>query len=353
MKSGVTRLVTIAVTVAVVGVVAVVGGRKLAGWAGGLGRPTDVTAPANVVAGAPITIEVPAGSAARQIGVILAENGVVPSALAFELAVRGSGVAERLQAGTYRLETGMTAGEALDVLLRGPIVDSYRVTVREGLWVTEILDSLAAQTKYDREDFESALSNVDSSHGYGGGGLRSWEGGLFPDTYEFTSDASAEEILQRMATTMDQRIEAVDWSELETLGFNTREGVIIASIVEAEAKLDEDRPLIAGVVLNRLELDMPLQIDATVLYALGERGKALSTKDLQVDSPYNTYRVQGLPPTPIGAPGLASLEAAAHPVRSKYLYYVLTDKAGGHSFAETYDEFLALKAQAKRDGVIP
>ncbi|HDK45616.1 MAG TPA: endolytic transglycosylase MltG [Actinobacteria bacterium] len=353
MKCGVARLVTIVVTVVVVGVVAFVGGRRLATWAGGLGGPTDVTTPSNIAPGVSVTIEVPAGSAARQIGSILAEKGVVSSALAFELAVRGSGVAERLQAGTYLLETGMTAGEALNVLLEGPIVESYRVTVPEGLWVTEILDSLAAQTTYERGDFESALSDIDSSHGYGGGDLRSWEGGLFPDTYEFASDVSPKEILQRMATTMDQRIESVDWSDLEALGITVKDGVIIASIVESEAKLDEDRPVIAGVVLNRLEIDMPLQIDATVLYALGERGKVLSSKDLEVDSPYNTYRVQGLPPTPIGAPGLASLEAAAHPVESKYLYYVLTDKAGGHSFAETYDEFLALKAQAKRDGVIP
>ncbi|NIA24739.1 MAG: endolytic transglycosylase MltG [Gammaproteobacteria bacterium] len=353
MKSGVSRAVTIIVTVVVVAVVAVVGGRRLATWAGSLGRPTDVTASSDIQAGAPVTIEVPAGSSARQIGIILAENGVVSSALAFELAVRGSGEAERLQAGTYQLETGMTAGDALNVLLRGPVVESYRVTVPEGLWVTEILDSLAAQTVYDREDFESGLSNVHSSHGYGGGGLDSWEGGLFPDTYEFAPDASAEEILQRMATTMDRRIESVDWSGLEAQDFTVKDGVIIASMIEAEAKLDEDRPLIASVVLNRLEIGMPLQIDATVLYALAERGKVLSSKDLEVDSPYNTYRVQGLPPTPIGAPGLASLEAAAHPAESKYLYYVLTDKAGGHSFAATYDEFLALKAQAKRDGVIP
>ncbi|HDL48540.1 MAG TPA: endolytic transglycosylase MltG, partial [Actinobacteria bacterium] len=280
MKCGVARLVTIVVTVVVVGVVAIVGGRRLATWAGGLGGPTDVTTPSNIAPGVSVTIEVPAGSAARQIGSILAEKGVVSSALAFELAVRGSGVAERLQAGTYLLETGMTAGEALNVLLEGPIVESYRVTVPEGLWVTEILDSLAAQTTYERGDFESALSDIDSSHGYGGGDLRSWEGGLFPDTYEFASDVSPKEILQRMATTMDQRIESVDWSDLEALGITVKDGVIIASIVESEAKLDEDRPVIAGVVLNRLEIDMPLQIDATVLYALGERGKVLSSKDL-------------------------------------------------------------------------
>src|SRR5665811_659516 len=146
MKAGAKRSITLVVAVALVAIVAVVGGRKLADWAGTLGRPADVTAPVDIVAGRPVSVEVPAGSSARQIGVILAQNGVVSSAVAFELAVRGSGVAERLQAGTYDLETGMAATEVLDILLEGPVIDAYRVTVREGLWVAEILASLASQT---------------------------------------------------------------------------------------------------------------------------------------------------------------------------------------------------------------
>jgi len=352
MKRGAHRSITIAVTVVLVAVVAVVGGRRLATWAGSLGRPPDVTAPANTVAGVAVSIEVPRGASARQIGVLLAEHGVVSSAVSFELAVRGAGVAEQLQAGTYELETGMAAGDALDVLLAGPADRSYRVTIPEGLWVTEILDRLAAQTDYSVADYEAGLATLDSALGFGSGG-RSWEGGLFPDTYEFSPDASAEEILQRMATTMEQRVAGLDWSDLESHGLETMDGIVVASMIESEARLDEDRPLIASVILNRLDIDMPLQIDATVLYALGERGKVLTSSDLAVDSPYNTYVNQGLPPTPIGAPGLASLEAAAHPAATDFLYYVLTDAGGGHSFAETYDEFLAFKAQAKRDGVIP
>ncbi len=352
MKKGASRFVTIAVAVIIVATVAVVGGRRLATWAGGLGRPTDVTAPADITPGVVVGIDVPRGASARQIGVLLAEKGVVTSALSFELAVRGADAAERLQAGHYELETGMAAAEALQLLLSGPIDESYRVTIPEGLWLTEILERLAAETPYSVEELESALGSVDSALGFGSGG-RSWEGGLFPDTYEFSADATAEEIVQRLATTMDQRVESIDWSELEALGFDVFEGVVAASMIEAEAKLDEDRPLIASVIFNRLAIDMPLQIDATVLYALGERGKTLRATDLEVDSPYNTYQISGLPPGPIGAPGLASLEAAASPAESNYLYYVLTDSGGKHSFAETYDEFLALKAQAKRDGVIP
>jgi UPF0755 protein len=353
MRRGATRAVTIAVTVVAVVVVAVVGGRRLANWAGGLGGAPDVTAPAGLIVGSPVTVDIPKGSTARQIGVLLAERGIVSSAVAFELAVRSAGVAEQLQAGTYDLRTGMAAGDALDLLLAGPVDQAYRITVREGLRVGEILDSLAEQTPYSSEEFEQALGAVTSTLGLGGSDPVSWEGGLFPDTYEISADASPAEILQRLATTMEERVGSIDWSALNDLGYDVRDGIVIASMVEAEAKLDEDRPLIASVVVNRLKIGMPLQIDATVLYALGERGVALTSKDLEVDSPYNTYVYGGLPPTPISAPGVASLRAAAAPAVSDYLYYVLTDSSGGHSFAATYEEFLAYKEQARRDGVIP
>jgi UPF0755 protein len=353
MKRSASRALTIVIAVAVVAIVAVVGGRKLADWAGGLGRPPDVTAAADVTPGVPIAVTIEKGASARDIGVQLAEQGVVSSALSFEVAVRSAGVGDRLQAGTYDLETGMTAGDALDALLSGPRSDAYRVTIREGLWVSEIFQSLAEQTPYDTADFEAALGAVTSSVGFGGSDPQEWEGGLFPDTYEFAADATPEEILQRLASTMDERVGSLDWSAIEERGYDIHDGIAIASMIEAEAKLDVDRPLIASVILNRLAIDMPLQIDATVVYALGTRGVTLTAKDLEIDSPYNTYQHTGLPPTPISAPGLASLAAAANPASTDYLYYVLTSSDGRHSFATTYDEFLALKEQAKQDGVLP
>ncbi|MFZ0492136.1 MAG: endolytic transglycosylase MltG [Acidimicrobiia bacterium] len=353
MKRGASRAATVLLAIVVVGVVAVIGGRGLANWAGRLGSPPDVTAPAGIAADLPVDMEVARGSSARQIGEQLAQAGVVESSLSFELAVRSAGVEDRLQAGTYRFVTGMSPGDALDVLLSGPESNVYRVTIHEGLRVSEILDRLAEQTPYTREAFEQALPGVTSSLGFGDGDLQNWEGGLFPDTYEFATDATPEEILQRLASTMEVRVASVDWSPLEQMGYGVSDGLIIASMIEAEARLDKDRPLIASVIVNRLEIGMPLQIDATVLYALGERGVGLTAKDLQTDSPYNTYRSVGLPPTPIDAPGLASLRAAAEPATTDYLYYVLTRPDGGHSFAATYEEFQAYKAQAKKDGVLP
>ena len=353
MKRRASRSVTVLLAIVVVGVVAVLGGRGLANWAGRLGSPPDVTAPAGIAADVPVDIEVSRGSSARQIGEQLAQAGVVNSSLAFEVAVRSAGVEDRLQAGTYRFVTGMSPGDALDVLLAGPESNSYRVTIHEGLRVSEILDRLAEQTPYTRQELEQALPEVSSTLGFGGSDLEGWEGGLFPDTYEFTKDATPKEILQRLASTMEDRVATVDWSPLEQLGYTVNDGLVMASMIEAEARLDEDRRLIASVIVNRLEIGMPLQIDATVLYALGERGVALSAKDLEIDSPYNTYQNVGLPPTPIDAPGLASLRAAADPATTDYLYYVLTSPDGGHSFAATYEEFQAYKAQAKKDGVLP
>jgi UPF0755 protein len=128
--------------------------------------------------------------------------------------------------------------------------------------------------------------------------------------------------------------------------------VVAASLVESEAKVDEDRPLIASVIENRLEKGMRLQIDATVLYALGEHKTRVLYKDLEIDSPYNTYRIEGLPPTPISATGRASLTAMLHPPKTTFLYYVLSDKNGKHAFATTPSEFEALKAEARRKGLL-
>ncbi|MDR9451185.1 MAG: endolytic transglycosylase MltG [Acidimicrobiia bacterium] len=333
---------------------AYVGARWLADWVGGLGGVSDVTAPPGIQPGLPVSVEIPPGAPARQIGVILAEAGVVGSAAQFELAARTSEVAERLQAGEYNLETGMTNDVVIELLLEGPVIETYRITVREGLWIGEIFDEIARQTDFSVAELQQELAEVESSLLQGPAtDPVSWEGLLFPDTYDFPLDAGPRDILQRLADTMEQRVADLDWSGLAARGLSAYDGIIIASLIESEAGIDGDRPLIASVVVNRLEIPMMLGIDATVIYALGERGKSLTQSDLEIDSPYNTRRVAGLPPTPIGAPGRLSLEAAAAPADTEFLYYVLTSATGEHSFTAGYDEFLAWKAQAQDDGLIP
>jgi UPF0755 protein len=150
---------------------------------------------------------------------------------------------------------------------------------------------------------------------------------------------------------MEQRVDSIDWTAVESLGFTVYEGLIIASLIETEVLLDIERPVVSSVLHNRLELGMKLDIDATVLYAVGSRD--IADFNREIDSPYNTYIVNGLPPTPIASPGRASLEAAANPDETDFLFYVLSNLDGNHAFAATLDEHNANVARAREDGVLP
>lgn len=349
--------------IALIGLGIILAGVLVVGGASYLGRtvsdalgPQDVTgAPVDVEPGLDVTVEIEQGSTAEDIGAILAARGVVRSALEFEVAVRNVEAAQRLQAGTYELKTLMDPAEVVAVLVTGPGATIYRVTVIEGLRVDEILQSLAEDTNHEYADYEAALleGNVSTSlrEMPDNVTLADWEGLLFPDTYEFASTASPEAILQRLASTMEQRVDSIDWEAWEELGYTKYQGIVLASLIESEARLDDERPTISSVIHNRLVENMALDVDATVLYALNTRD--IADFDNEVDSPYNTYLNPGLPPTPISAPGRASLEAAAAPDDTPYFFYVLADLEGHHAFAETLEEHNANVAQAREDGVLP
>lgn len=339
-----------------VATVAVVGGgawlgRQVADRVGG-GETVDAV---DVEPGLEVEITIPPGSSAREIATILARNGVVRSATEFEVAVRASGAEADLKAGTYELLTGMENQDVIELLTRGPVGDTFRVTVREGLRVAEILDVLSEQTPHTEGAFRRALLDGSVTTALrempAELQLSDWEGLLFPDTYEFFEDATAAQILQRLADTMQQRVESVDWSRLEESGHTLYQGIIIASLIEAEVRVADERPLVSSVIYNRLREGMRLEIDATVLYAMETRD--VTGFDREIDSPYNTYRVDGLPPTPIAAPGLDSLRAAANPADTNYFFYVLSDPDGSHTFSETFEEHLAAVQKAREDGVLP
>jgi len=253
------------------------------------------------------------------------------------------------------LTTLMDPAEVVAIIVAGPTPSVYRVTVIEGLRVEEILVSLAEDTPHDFSDFESALREGGVSTSLREMSeepdISDWEGLLFPDTYEFSRSAQPAAILQRLASTMEQRVNSIDWTEWIALGHTKYDGIVLASLIESEVLLDEERPIVSSVIHNRLELPMKLDIDATVLYALGTRD--ITQFDREVDSPYNTYLIAGLPPTPIAAPGRASLQAAAAPDDTPFFYYVLSDLNGNHAFAETIEEHFNNVNQAREDGVLP
>jgi len=344
-------LVAVAVVVGLIGF-----GRVAADRLAGFTLGDDDSTAADVEPGLARAIEVPSGSSARDIGTLLVDAGVVGSTADFEDAVNARQAASGLIAGQYELMTGMTVNAAIDLLLEGPFAETFRLTVREGLRIDEVLAEIARQTEFEEEGLRLALESSEVTSRYLPDtveGVIAWEGLLFPDTYEFFVDVTEAEILQRLSDQFGRNMNGLNFEAAAEDGFTPYDIVIVASMIEAEAQLDGERPLVSSVIYNRIDQGIALQIDATVLYALGERRTGLTLDDLEVDSPYNTYLVPGLPPTPIGTPGLASLVAATKPQASEYLYYVLTASDGTHSFTASYDEFLAFKAQAKADGILP
>jgi UPF0755 protein len=156
-----------------------------------------------------------------------------------------------------------------------------------------------------------------------------------------------------MSDELIDRLDAVDWSRIEELEISRYEAIIIASLIQREAGTDEDRPLISSVIHNRLRDGIRLQIDATVVYAIGDVNGRVTAEDLKVPSPYNTYRVEGLPPTPIGTVQIISVDAAVDPADTNYYFYVLADKDGTHVFAQTFEEHQENIQKAKDEGVLP
>lgn len=296
----------------------------------------------------PVTVDVPDGATAADVGDILQEAGVIRSALAFRIAAGFEGVESTLQAGTYDLRTNMTVAQVLDALRGGPVSDTVTITFPEGLEVREVADLAASDLGLDPAAVEqAATSGAFTLPPYLPPGTGTVEGFLFPKTYEFPPEADADQIIDRLLQQFELEAEGLPWQQTGELGLTPYEVVIVASLVEREARVPADRPKIAAVIYNRLREGMPLQIDATVQYALQEGNRPLTFQDYEVASPYNTYLHPGLPPTPIASPGLASLRAALDPAPVDHLYFVVVDEqTGRHGFARTYQEFLRLKEQA-------
>jgi UPF0755 protein len=311
----------------------------------------------DVEPGQPVEVTVKSGSSATSIYVLMHDTGVVRSS-ELEAAAKAAGAEDRLQAGTYSLSTDMDADIVVRRLLEGGDVEtSASFTVIEGWTIDRIIDELADSTAYSRAEYQKALrdglvtspylpTTVDDP-------IARWEGLLYPAKYPLSQDASPAQILQMMSDEMMRRFEDVDWSRIGDLGISRYEALIVGSLIEREAGTDADRPTISSVIHNRLDQGTRLQIDATVIYALGFNPGRVLAEHLKFESPYNTYRVDGLPPTPIGTVSTVSLEAAVNPVKTDYVFYVLGSKDGSHVFAVTYEEHQANVEAAKAAGILP
>ena len=314
-----------------------------------------------LLTGLEVDVEIPAGATAGAIADILKRAGVIASASEFENAVIDRGDSSRLKAGDYSLVTGSGVKAIIDALVEGPApIEDFRLTVIEGLTIVEMLDSIALQTGFTQDELTQTLLSGVIISGLlpeelqeGVDELTAWEGLLAPDSYDFVVDAEPVDILQRMADTLEARVDRQSWSALTDLELTPYHGLILASLIEREAKLDIDRELISSVIYNRLGDGMLLQIDATVIYALGGNPGRVLNSDLEIDSPWNTYKVVGLPPTPISGVRLNSLLAAAQPADTGFFFYVLATEDGGHAFAETFADHQANIAEAKANGILP
>ena len=305
-----------------------------------------------------LDISIDQGSSASEIASLLSSEGIISSQLAFELYLRSENLTDKLRAGDYEIANNLEFSQIAEILLKGPPLKTYTITVPEGLWITETLLSISSQTGFDYASLVNSLlsGQVQSNYVFlnDPSELDNWEGLLYPNTYQIDLDANGEEILQVMVDELENVTTRLLNDQPLPLWINSyTEFFTVASLVEAESKLQEDRPLVSSVVKNRLEEDMLIQIDATVLYALQKRKNQVLLVDLQIDSVYNTYKYLGLPPTPISGFGERSLKAVLDTPENDYLYYLLTDKNGKMSFTSDYTDFINMKNKAKEEGVIP
>lgn len=291
---------------------------------------------------AAVRFVIPKGRSATQIGDKLFEERLIKSSLAFKIYVQLTGKAEKIQAGEFTLSPHHSLVEIVERLSSGP--EELWVTIPEGLRREEIVERLVSnlemsekQASVFREQF------LIESQGQ--------EGFLFPDTYLFPRDVEASMVVDKMGRTYDSetiQFQSALIDETAAEGLDNKEITTLASIIERETKTDEERPVVAGILFNRLEIGMALQVDATVQYALASENckvkiidcdwwPTLTKQDLEIDSPYNTYKFTGIPPGPIANPGVSSIRAVINPEESEYLYYI-HDPEGNIHYAETLSE---------------
>ncbi|TJX14794.1 endolytic transglycosylase MltG [Tissierella creatinini] len=289
-----------------------------------------------------VIIAVPNGASLSRVANELYEKGVIRSKLWFRYS--GKDIARNIKPGNYKIGPGLDIEEIYKIIQKGEHENQIKVTFPEGFILYQFAQRIEEAGLGTAEEFIKASKDYFTLKGYDldtSNMYFSMEGYLFPDTYYFTEKQDIDEIVSKLASAMDGVLTEEYRAKAEELGMSIHEVLTIASLIEREAYNDAERKTVSGVIHNRLKNHMLLQIDASVIYGLGE-GKDHMTRllyaDLEKDNPYNTYKNIGLPPGPIASPGRKSIEAALYPEDHDYLYYVLGEN--GHVFSKTYDEHL-------------
>jgi UPF0755 protein len=297
-----------------------------------------------------VLVTVPSGASTAQVADRLRTAGVIKNPLIFRLWVRKEGKDAQIKSGEYELNPSLGVEQIVTRLVKGEVV-VRRVVLPEGLTVVQIADRVAASGATTKEAFLKAVRQPGAARYLPPGAAvkEPLEGYLFPAAYDWETGTTADSLVKRMTAQFDT-LWTPEWmAKAEALHLSIHQVTTLASIVEAEAVVPAEMPRIAGVYLNRLKDGMLLQADPTVYYAVEKpKSEPLLYKDLESGSPYNTYKVAGLPPGPIGAPGKASLSAVINPEQHRYFYFVAkADGSGEHFFAETLEEHNRNVAQAE------
>ncbi|HUQ87221.1 MAG TPA: endolytic transglycosylase MltG [Vicinamibacterales bacterium] len=307
--------------------------------AGGFWVYRQIIEPYRGYDGAEVFVDIPAGSGPGRIADKLVEAHVVRDPMTFRAALFISGRARALKAGEYRFNAPMHALDVIDKIARGDVYKRL-LTFREGLTIADMAQVFEEKGFGKAAEFQKAAANAKLINDLDPA-APDLEGYLFPETYSLPRDTPATVVVEQMVAGFKKAFTPEMRTAAEAEGFSVRQLVTLASLVEKETAAGDERPMVAAVYRNRVKIRMPMQADPTVIYALQKAGQYhgnLTREHLrETDSPYNTYRYPGLPPGPIAAPGLASLQAAAKPADVDYLYFV-SKNDGTHVFASNLEE---------------
>ena len=296
---------------------------------------------------APVAFTIEEGASGHEVVNALHDRGVLRCATVSRWLLARSGLADEVRAGNHELTTNMTPSEAFAVITAPPPpVPTVRLTIPEGYRLTQIADRVHEVIGIPAGRFLDAAGRGHRSLSPYLPKGKPLEGFLFPQTYEFLAHGTTpNDVIDRLLQEFGTEVASLPWQNADRLGVTPYQVVTVASMIEREAKVPEDRPLIAAVIYNRLDRGMALGIDATVEYIDPDPENGLTASDFRIRSPYNTRLHPGMPPTPIASPGLASLQAALHPAGVGYLYFVLCGADGHHVFSTSYDQFVKDKAR--------